>query len=98
MTSWRPQPFRTKSLALGRNSATVEHAIATAERLADVTPSAVPIFTLRHLSHLTGAPYVSLRAVVSRAEPDPYRISRFTSASCRTKLCGSARLSFRTDH
>lgn len=76
MTSWRSQPFRTAAFAQGRDRAVVEHAIETARRLATVTPTAEPIFTLRHLAHLTGAPYVSLRSIVARDDPEPYRVFR----------------------
>lgn len=74
MTSWRPQPFSTMARAQGRDSATIQNSIDAAQRLAEITPNAEPIFTLKHLAHLTGAPYVLLRGIVSRHEPDPYRV------------------------
>ena len=74
MTSWRPQPFRTSAKAQGRDAQTIAHAVSAAQSLAKITPGAEPIFTLRHLSELTGAPYTTLRSIVRRDGPAPYRI------------------------
>lgn len=74
MTSWRPQPFRTIAKAEGRNPNVIAHAVAAAQRLAKITPGAEPIFTLRHLSELTGASYATLRSIVRRDDPAPYRV------------------------
>ena len=74
MTSWRPQPFRTAAKAQGRDADVIANAVATAQRIAKITPGAVPIFTLRHLAHLTGASYAVLRGIVRRDTPAPYRV------------------------
>jgi hypothetical protein len=74
MTYWRPQPFRTAAKAQGRDANVIAHAVATAQSLTKITPAAEPIFSLRHLAHLTSAPYAVLRGIVRRDTPAPYRV------------------------
>lgn len=74
MTSWRPQPFRTAAKAQGRDADVIAHAVATAQSLAKITRDAALILTLRHLAHLTSAPYAVLRGIVRRNTPAPYRV------------------------
>lgn len=72
MTRWRPQPFRAEALAAGVDSALVENAVQTAVRVISVNPELPPVFTLRHLSHLSGVPYLLLRRYVARDGVEPY--------------------------
>ncbi|MGA3061672.1 MAG: reverse transcriptase family protein [Methylocystis sp.] len=76
MTLWRPQTFKNAARADGRSSIVIQHAIETARVLREKTPSARPIFSLKHLSHLTGVQYDLLRRVASRHQPEPYRVFR----------------------
>jgi RNA-directed DNA polymerase len=65
----RPHLYRAAALLLGRDPATVDKAVQVATNLS--ATGAAPIFTLRHLAQLTGAPYRYLRDVVARRR-DPY--------------------------
>lgn len=74
--TWRPQHYRRLGESKGINAQTLDNAIAAGQAVIDVDPALPPIFTLRHLAHLTGADYGLLRAVVERRIEDPYRIFR----------------------
>lgn len=86
MTTWRPQSYR----AQGRAKASPEvlaRAIETAALISSANQHVEPIFTLRHLSHLTGVGYGHLRRTVSR-EGNDYTIFRIRKRTKRRKKPG----------
>ncbi|MGM9489786.1 reverse transcriptase family protein [Ideonella sp. YS5] len=74
MASWRPQPYRAAGKLLGVPSEVLDAAVDAGLAVQRVNSSLPPIFTLRHLAHLTDADYGLLRSIVRRAEEDPYRV------------------------
>lgn len=76
MQEWRPQHFKKIGQQQEVNSQVLDHAVATGEQIIAVHPALPPVFTLRHLAHLTDVDYGFLRAVVSRDLSDPYKIFR----------------------
>lgn len=72
MTSPSPQHYRFEGRRLGIDEAVLANATAVIERLRLIDSRLVPVFTLRHLSELTGVPYGYLRRGVSR-RLDNYR-------------------------
>lgn len=76
MVAWRPQRFEQIGLARGFDAAVLRNAVATAQQILSVDAELPPIFTLRHLAHLTCTKYAFLRAVVSRQIDDPYTVFR----------------------
>lgn len=76
MTRWSPQLYRKQGLDAGEDQAVMAAAIAVAEETAAVNPDLPPVFTLKHIAHQTGTDYGFLRAIVSRANEEPYRIFR----------------------
>lgn len=73
MSHWRSQSFRKSPAVNGKPAQVVDNAVATAEALRFRTRDAPPVFTLRHLAHLTGVSYSFLRNTVERQESEPYR-------------------------
>jgi retron-type reverse transcriptase len=57
----------------GCDETIVKNAAETGKMLLERTPGAPPIFTLKHLSQLTGVNYSFLRRCVERVESEPYR-------------------------
>lgn len=76
MTKWRPQPYRRQGESKGINPQILDNAIAAGQAVIDVDAALPPVFTLRHLAHLTGADYGLLRAIIKRAIENPYRVFR----------------------
>jgi hypothetical protein len=76
MCSWCPQQFRKDALKNNIDPDIIEHAIQNAELVSAVSSELPPLFSLRHLSHLTGVDYVVLRSVVERKYSNPYKIFR----------------------
>ena len=74
MNSWCPQQFRKDALKNNIDRDVIEHAIQNAELVSTVSSKLPPIFSLRHLSHLSGVKYAVLRSVVERTYPKPYKI------------------------
>ena len=72
MTHWRPQPFRAAAAAAGIDSTVVDNAVQTAFRVTSINPDLPPVFTLRHLAHLSDVPYALLRKYIARDVVDPY--------------------------
>lgn len=72
MARWRPQPFYEGAIATGVDSTIVEHAVRTADRVTSVNPDLPPVFTLRHLAHISDVPYTLLRKYVAREIAEPY--------------------------
>ena len=76
MAAWRPQHYRRRGESKGVDPQTLDNAIAAGQAVIDVDPALPPIFTLRHLAHVTGADYGLLRAIVERRIENPYRVFR----------------------
>lgn len=72
MELWRPQRYRGIGESRGIDPQILRHAVAIAEKIIAVDPELPPIFTLKHLSHLTGSGYGFLRAIVARRHEWPY--------------------------
>jgi RNA-directed DNA polymerase len=73
-SNWRPQQYRKFGQSIGADSTVLDNAIAAGTAVIAVDPGLPPVFTLRHLAALTGSDYDFLRAIVSRARPEPYRV------------------------
>lgn len=73
MTPWRSQSFKASPAAKNAPKAVVGNAVKTAKLLREQTSKAPPVFTLRHLAHLTGVRYNFLREVIGRRDPERYR-------------------------
>ena len=76
MCSWCPQQFRKEALKNNIDPDIIEHAIKNAELVSAVSSELPPLFSLRHLSHLTGVDYVVSRSVVERNYSNTYKIFR----------------------
>lgn len=73
MCSWCPQQFRKDGLKNNVDPSIIQHA----ELVSAVSHKLPPIFSLRHLSHLTGVDYAFLRSVVERKDfIEPYKVFR----------------------
>jgi RNA-directed DNA polymerase len=81
VTLWRSQNYRASALAAGGEPDVVEHAVRTGQIVQSRTRGAAPVFTLKHLSHLTGVGYAFLRDVVARNGPEPYHLFRIKKRS-----------------
>ena len=76
MISASPHQYRKIGLADGRSPETIKRAIAQAQR---AERNGVPaILTLGHLAHVTGAEYLYLRSIISRAHDGykPFKIRK----------------------
>ena len=76
MNRWRPQQFRNAAIHSGADPHVADNAVRTGAITIAHHPDRPPIFSLRHLSHLSGSPYGLLRSVVSRNGDDPYHLFR----------------------
>ncbi|MCM2286890.1 MAG: reverse transcriptase family protein [Desulfobacula sp.] len=76
MCSWCPQQFRKEGLINNVDPNILEHAIQNAELVSAVNSKLPPIFSLKHLSHLTNVDYALLRSVVERKQTEPYKVFR----------------------
>lgn len=83
MTRWLPQLFRAEGEDQNLDPTLLDRAIATARITTDTNPKLTPVFSLRHLADLVGADYGFLRAVVSRANAEPYRVFRIRKKPTR---------------
>src|SRR5438105_11467844 len=80
-TGWRSQLYRRH----GRHAdpTVVSRAVATGEAIIAVHSDLAPVFTLRHLAHMSGVDYGLLRTIAARTFADPYtrfRIKKRPSA------------------
>ncbi len=76
MSNWCSQSYKKQGKKSGQSSKILENAVQIGCRLQEITPGAIPIFTLGHLAHLTGVKYKFLRQIISRNTPEPYRLFR----------------------
>jgi len=74
MEPWRPQRFEQQGIDDGIDATIIRNAVATAQQIISVDAALPPLFTLRHLAHLTGTEYGFLRAIASRTIEDPYTV------------------------
>ncbi len=74
MCSWCPQQFRKEAINKNINPVVIEHAILHAKLVSEVNSKLPPIFSLRHLSHLTNVDYPILRSIVMRKYLKPYKV------------------------
>ncbi len=81
MIPWRSHIYSKTADEVGIAPTIISNAVETAKYLHQVTPGAVPVFTLNHLSKLTGTPYEFLRLCVERENPEPYRRFRIHKRS-----------------
>jgi RNA-directed DNA polymerase len=72
MPDWSPQRYRYEGVKLGVYSDTLNNAISIIKTLNNADPRLPIVFTLRHLSILTGASLSYLRNVVRRSDI-PYK-------------------------
>src|SRR2546426_10956487 len=76
MQEWHPQHDRRIGLQQGVDPQVLGPAVATGEQIIAIHPALPPIFTLRHLAHLTEVDYGFLRAVVTRDLSNSYKMFR----------------------
>lgn len=76
MNPWRSQLYRKLAQQSGKDPSVVANAVSTAEATLSVNSALSPILTLKHLAHQANVDYGLLRAIVSRAHEDPYRVFR----------------------
>lgn len=76
MPPWRSHIYLKEGRAAGVDQEIIARAVLSARLLHMRSPTAPPIFTLKHLSHLTGVSYSFLRSCVERSQPEPYRLFR----------------------
>jgi len=85
MNRWISQHFLQQGRKNGVPPDVLKHAVATANALLIKSPQLPPLFSLRHIAHETGVPYVFLREVIERrnykepnsnlgAYEEPYRV------------------------
>lgn len=74
MSRWRPQQFLRAGRDAGIDPTVLARAAQSGRQIIDIDPDLTPVFTLKHLAHLTSVDYGFLRAVVSRTLPEPYRV------------------------
>lgn len=72
MSVWRPQQYIKTGRERDVESDVLRNAALVGRRVIAVDPELPPIFTLRHLTYLTGVKYGFLRAVVTRELENPY--------------------------
>ena len=73
MSICNPQHYRFDGECQGVPGAVIDSALAIMERIRRVVPRMTPVFTLRHLSEMTGTRYGLLRSVVAR-RTHPYKV------------------------
>ena len=76
MSPWRSQQFLHVARQTGVDPVLVANVMATAELTIAVNPALTPVLTLRHLAYLADVDYGLLRAIITRANDNPYRIFR----------------------
>ena len=76
MSRWSPQLFQRQAQESGVAPLVLANALAAAKQTRAVNADLPPVFTLKHIAHLTDVDYGLLRAIVSRTAPEPYRTFR----------------------
>lgn len=78
MPAWSSQSFTVAANEKGAPDYIVQRAKRNARLLQQISPNLPPIFTLKHLSHLSGVRYGFLRDCVERFGDEPYKVFRIT--------------------
>jgi RNA-directed DNA polymerase len=73
MSKWRPQIYRAAAKKAAVEQSIIDAAVDIGKIVISKNPNVVPIFSLGHLAHLSGAPYPYLRGIIER-KYDPYEI------------------------
>ena len=81
MNRWHPQLYLQQGLERGEAREVLDGAVLIGRKIVAVHPDLPPIFTLRHLAHLTNVEYGFLRGVVSRRLSTPYTVFSVRKAS-----------------
>jgi RNA-directed DNA polymerase len=76
MTRWHPQRYKRQGIEKSIPDEVLANALAVAAVTHAANPNIPPIFSLRHLAHLTDVNYGVLRAIASRTNLNPYRLFR----------------------
>jgi RNA-directed DNA polymerase len=76
MTIWRSQHFLKIGKELGHSKPLLDSCAKIGRKIQSKASGAEPIFTLRHLAHLSGVEYRVIREVVERSGPERYRTFR----------------------
>ncbi len=84
MDKWCPQRFRKISKKLDIDQEIINNSIKYAEQITKINPNLPPIFSLNHLSYLTGVEYKYLRNVVER-KCEPYKVFRLKKGPPKNK-------------
>jgi RNA-directed DNA polymerase len=90
MRKWRPQTYRAFGQRAGVDKSTLDAAVDASKLIVAKNPHVTPVLSLRHLAHLSGAPYPFLRAVVERERDDPYstfKIRKRSNVSAFRVIC-----------
>jgi RNA-directed DNA polymerase len=85
MSAWRPQIYRKTGRETGAAAEVLQNATVIGTRTISLDKDLPPVFTLRHLSYLTGVEYGFLRAVVTRNLKDPYKVFRIAQSRRESK-------------
>lgn len=75
MRDWKPQHYQAAGEAANIDPRVLEAALTAGKQVIAVNPALPPVFSLRHLSYLSGSAYKNLRVIVGR-EVDSYRTFR----------------------
>ena len=70
---WSPLSYKRKGLEIGRAEELLDNAIEQTENVIEENPDLPSILTLNHLSTRTKTSLETLKAYISRDEPDAYR-------------------------
>ncbi|TQV71406.1 RNA-directed DNA polymerase [Aliikangiella marina] len=84
MHIWCPQQFRKAGEANNVDPKVIENAIQVASAVQAVDKRLPPIFSLRHISHLTGVDYFVLRSLVERNYIEPYKVFKLDKKNKRS--------------
>src|SRR6185295_9833628 len=80
MAAWRPQLYRQTGRQQKVDPVALKNAVEIGKHTISVHPDLPPVFTLRHLAHLTSVDYGLLRAIIRRELEDPYKVFRIKKA------------------
>ena len=76
LTNWRSQSFTDAANEANASPEVIRNAKRTRALQRRQTRQVPPVFTLKHLSHLTGVSYGFLRDCVERYGDEPYKVFR----------------------
>ncbi len=82
--SWHPQQYR-KNAPAWIPPTVLDAAIDIGRRIVAIEANLQPVFTLRHLAHLTQVDYGFLRSIVTRKNKRPYKVFRIRKRTNRNE-------------